>query len=69
MKLEQSAGFVCQIGSPESGHCSLVICSGCTDIDDALHCIKLDNGNFEVRTHVVWQSSLQYIGMVHDTLP
>ncbi|XP_014254617.1 exosome complex exonuclease RRP44 [Cimex lectularius] len=33
-----------------------VICSvdppGCTDIDDALHCIKLPNGNFEVGVHI-----------------
>ena len=32
------------------------ICSvdppGCTDIDDALHCRKLDNGNFEVGVHI-----------------
>ena len=31
----------------------LEICSvdppGCTDIDDALHCRKLKNGNYEVR--------------------
>lgn len=25
---------------------------GCTDIDDALHCRKLDNGNFEVGVHI-----------------
>lgn len=25
---------------------------GCTDIDDALHCIKLDNGNYEVGVHI-----------------
>ncbi|EEB10710.1 Exosome complex exonuclease RRP44, putative [Pediculus humanus corporis] len=34
----------------------LDICSvdppGCTDIDDALHCRKLDNGNFEVGIHI-----------------
>jgi exoribonuclease II len=24
---------------------------GCTDIDDALHCRLLENGNFEVRTN------------------
>lgn len=34
----------------------LDICSvdppGCTDIDDALHCIKLPNGNFEVGVHI-----------------
>ncbi|XP_065176538.1 exosome complex exonuclease RRP44-like [Sycon ciliatum] len=34
----------------------LAICSvdppGCTDIDDALHCIKLENGNFEVGVHI-----------------
>ncbi len=33
----------------------LTVCSvdppGCTDIDDALHCRELDNGNFEVRIH------------------
>lgn len=31
---------------------SLTVCSvdppGCTDIDDALHCRELDNGNLEV---------------------
>lgn len=30
------------------------ICSvdppGCTDIDDALHCKELENGNYEVKT-------------------
>ena len=35
---------------------NLDICSvdppGCTDIDDALHCRKLDNGNFEVGVHI-----------------
>ena len=34
----------------------LAICSvdppGCTDIDDALHCLKLKNGNFEVGVHI-----------------
>lgn len=34
----------------------LDICSvdpiGCTDIDDALHCRKLENGNFEVGVHI-----------------
>jgi len=25
---------------------------GCRDIDDALHCIKLPNGNFEVGVHI-----------------
>ena len=34
----------------------LPICSvdppGCTDIDDALHCRKLENGNFEVGVHI-----------------
>ena len=34
----------------------LDICSvdppGCTDIDDALHCMELDNGNFEVGVHI-----------------
>lgn len=34
----------------------LDICSvdppGCTDIDDALHCVKLENGNFEVGVHI-----------------
>lgn len=25
---------------------------GCKDIDDALHCIKLPNGNFEVGVHI-----------------
>ncbi|KAF5292908.1 hypothetical protein FQR65_LT11160 [Abscondita terminalis] len=34
----------------------LDICSvdppGCTDIDDALHCRELDNGNFEVGVHI-----------------
>ena len=34
----------------------LNICSvdppGCTDIDDALHCRRLDNGNFEVGVHI-----------------
>ena len=25
---------------------------GCTDIDDALHCKKLENGNFEVGVHI-----------------
>lgn len=33
-------------------NCGIDICSidppGCTDIDDALHCRVLDNGNFEV---------------------
>ena len=32
------------------------ICSvdppGCTDIDDALHCKLLDNGNYEVGVHI-----------------
>lgn len=32
----------------------LPVCSvdppGCTDIDDALHCRQLENGNLEVRT-------------------
>jgi exosome complex exonuclease DIS3/RRP44 len=35
---------------------SLNVCSvdppGCKDIDDALHCIKLPNGNFEVGVHI-----------------
>ncbi|XP_075908339.1 exosome complex exonuclease RRP44-like [Petromyzon marinus] len=35
---------------------ALSICSvdppGCTDIDDALHCKPLDNGNTEVRVHI-----------------
>lgn len=35
---------------------SLEICSvdppGCTDIDDALHCKSLENGNFEVGVHI-----------------
>lgn len=34
----------------------LDICSvdpeGCTDIDDALHCIRLEDGNFEVGVHI-----------------
>jgi exosome complex exonuclease DIS3/RRP44 len=34
----------------------LDVCSvdpiGCKDIDDALHCIKLPNGNFEVGVHI-----------------
>ncbi|XP_060878753.1 exosome complex exonuclease RRP44 [Metopolophium dirhodum] len=34
----------------------LDICSvdppGCTDIDDALHCMPLDNGNFQVGVHI-----------------
>ncbi|KAM9454993.1 exosome complex exonuclease RRP44 [Clarias gariepinus] len=34
----------------------LCVCSvdppGCTDIDDALHCRKLDNGNLEVGVHI-----------------
>ncbi|KRY51407.1 Exosome complex exonuclease RRP44 [Trichinella britovi] len=34
----------------------LTICSvdppGCTDIDDALHCVQLANGNFEVGVHI-----------------
>lgn len=34
----------------------LTICSvdppGCTDIDDALHCRELPNGNFEVGVHI-----------------
>ncbi|GIY42961.1 exosome complex exonuclease RRP44 [Caerostris darwini] len=34
----------------------IAICSvdppGCTDIDDALHCRKLENGNFEVGVHI-----------------
>ncbi|KRY83969.1 Exosome complex exonuclease RRP44 [Trichinella pseudospiralis] len=34
----------------------LTICSvdppGCTDIDDALHCVQLVNGNFEVGVHI-----------------
>ena len=25
---------------------------GCTDIDDALHCKKMENGNFEVGVHI-----------------
>lgn len=33
----------------------LTVCSvdppGCTDIDDALHCRELDNGNLEARMH------------------
>lgn len=33
----------------------LTVCSvdppGCTDIDDALHCRELDNGNLEVHIH------------------
>lgn len=36
--------------------CHLPICSvdppGCKDIDDALHCIKLDNGNYHVGVHI-----------------
>lgn len=35
---------------------NLLICSvdppGCTDIDDALHCRKLPNGNFEIGVHI-----------------
>ncbi|XP_033956817.1 exosome complex exonuclease RRP44 [Pseudochaenichthys georgianus] len=35
---------------------SLTVCSvdppGCTDIDDALHCRELDNGNLEVGVHI-----------------
>jgi exosome complex exonuclease DIS3/RRP44 len=34
----------------------ICICSvdppGCTDIDDALHCFKLPNGNYEVGVHI-----------------
>ncbi|XP_060895956.1 exosome complex exonuclease RRP44 [Labrus mixtus] len=34
----------------------LTVCSvdppGCTDIDDALHCLELDNGNLEVGVHI-----------------
>ncbi|XP_054270094.1 exosome complex exonuclease RRP44 [Macrosteles quadrilineatus] len=34
----------------------IVVCSvdppGCTDIDDALHCRELDNGNYEVGVHI-----------------
>lgn len=34
----------------------LSICSvdppGCKDIDDALHCIKLSNGNYQVGVHI-----------------
>ena len=34
----------------------LNVCSvdppGCKDIDDALHCIKLENGNFQVGVHI-----------------
>ena len=34
----------------------VAICSvdppGCTDIDDALHCIPLENGNYEVGVHI-----------------
>lgn len=35
---------------------NVAICSvdppGCTDIDDALHCLKLPNGNFQVGVHI-----------------
>lgn len=34
----------------------LDICSvdppGCTDIDDALHCMPMENGNFQVGVHI-----------------
>lgn len=34
----------------------ITICSvdppGCTDIDDALHCRRIENGNFEVGVHI-----------------
>lgn len=45
----------------------LDVCSvdpvGCTDIDDALHCRKLQNGNFEVsyNQHLVYPGMLTVI--------
>lgn len=52
---------------------NLTVCSvdppGCTDIDDALHCRELDNGNFEVHIHYkvekifvfIFHMSLKYV--------
>ena len=43
----------------------LDICSvdppGCTDIDDALHCRSLRNGNFEVGVHIAGKCTVYYL--------
>ena len=48
----------------------LDICSvdppGCTDIDDALHCIDLPNGNYEVGVHIADVSHVIRPGMALD---
>lgn len=46
----------------------LTVCSvdppGCTDIDDALHCRELDNGNIEVHIHTM-QNDVHNIYMIY----
>lgn len=32
----------------------LLVVTGCKDIDDALHCTALSNGNFEVGVRILW---------------
>ena len=34
-------------------HPSGLVCAGCKDIDDALHCTSLPNGNFEVGVRIL----------------
>ncbi|OLY77952.1 Exosome complex exonuclease RRP44 [Smittium mucronatum] len=40
---------------------------GCTDIDDALHCIKLPNGNFQVGVHIADVTQFVRPGSAIDT--
>lgn len=45
------------------------ICSvdppGCTDIDDALHCKELENGNYEVRNYEVRMKTVTLLGVLY----
>lgn len=47
----------------------LTVCSvdppGCTDIDDALHCRELENGNLEVHIHNLSNSSKLFMSIFY----
>lgn len=46
-------GVVMSVLSNNIGVNGLFVCSGCKDIDDALHCTALPNGNFEVGVRIL----------------
>ncbi len=42
---------------------------GCKDIDDALHCIKLQNGNYEVGVHIAGNKIFLSLDVSHFVRP